>query len=686
MDEKKRFGYRLLALGVLFSAVLVVYVVAMFDAQIVHGAEYRARSVRANTRSETVVTSRGDLVDRNGKLLVTNRSVYTLELDMTLAPEDDAALNAELLRLSELLERRAIAWDDPLPLNDGAPFAYDFSASGTYSALRDYLVSKKWADEGEMVDGEEPPVTPERLLSLLREEFGVERSMSDAQARRVIGLRYCMASAKLDGMTSAVIVSDISSELIAELKDGAYMPVRIGTSSVREYKTDAAAHILGRVTQIPRQWWDEYREKGYAMNAYIGRDGVEYAFEDYLRGENGKRIVTVNDAGKVTDEIYSVEPQPGKRVALTLDIDFQEAVEEILASRIAEMRGEDGIERPAAAAVVQVGTGEVLALASYPTFSLSSYNEDYQENYENPLQPFYNRATQGTYAPGSTFKPLTAIAALETGIITPQSTILTRGVYHYGAWAYKCWLYSQNGGNHGRVDVTEAIKVSCNYFFYDVGRMTGIETLARYASAFGLGEPTGIEIPEVTGVMSTPDYVNSLEGHYWTDGQTLTTAIGQSYSRFTPLQLANYIATLAGGGTRYNAHLLKEVRSYDSTQLLEAYGEPPAEIIDIGEENLEAVLEGMRELVVSGSVAYYFRDCVVDAAAKTGTAQTGGTENNGVFVAYAPYDDPEIALAIVIEKGGSGGALASTAVEILNAYFTSQDEGREAAGENMLLK
>ena len=203
-------------------------------------------------------------------------------------------------------------------------------------------------------------------------------------------------------------------------------------------------------------------------------------------------------------------------------------------------------------------------------------------------------------------------------------------MYHYGDWAYKCWLYNQNGGTHGRIDVTEAIKVSCNYFFYDIGRRTGISTIARYASAFGLGEPTGIEIPEKIGVMTTPDYVNSLDGHYWTDGQTLTAAIGQSYSLFTPLQLANYVATLAGGGTRYNAHLLKEVRTYDSAELVDVYGEPPAEIIDIEPENLQAVLQGMRDLVVSGSVAYYFKDCVVDAAAKTGTAQTGGKVSNGV--------------------------------------------------------
>ena len=688
MDDKKQFRRRLTVIGALFLLVLVIYVSALYEAQIVHGAEYRARSIRANTRSETVVTSRGILTDRNGKVLVSNRSVYTLELDLSLASSDDETLNADLMRLMELLDRRGIAWEDTLPLSSDAPFSYDFNAagSGSHSALNRYLVSKKWAASDDLTTDEDPPLTPERLLSLLKAEFQTSDDLTGTEARRLLGLRYALAVAKLDQRETVSIASDISVELITELKDGDYAPIHIGTSSVREYQTDAAAHILGRITKIPRERWNEYKEKGYAMNAYVGYDGVELAFEDYLRGRNGRRIVETNTAGKVTGEIYSVEPEPGNTVALTLDIDFQEDVERILAETVEGMTAEDGIGRGAAAAVVQVGTGEVLALASYPTFSLKTFNEDYMENYEDPLNPFWNRATQETYAPGSTFKPVTAIAALETGIITPHSKILTRGVYHYGTWAYKCWLYNQNGGTHGSINVTEAIKVSCNYFFYDVGRMTGISNLARYAYAFGLGEPTGIEIPESIGVMTTPDYVNSLDGHYWTDGQTLTAAIGQSYSRFTPLQLANYIATLANGGTRFNAHLLKSVKTYDNSAPVAVYDEPPAEIIDIDPENRRAVLQGMRDLVVSGSVAYYFKDCVVDAAAKTGTAQTGSGVSNGVFVAFAPYDDPQIAVAVVIEKGRSGSALASTTVQILNSYFTSADAEKAVAGENTLLR
>lgn len=681
--EKKQFELRLLAVGALFALVMIGYIMALFDAQIVHGEEYLARSIRANTRSETVETSRGVITDRNGKVLVTNRSVYTLELDSSLAADEDDALNADLTRLIGLLDRYGVEWDDGLPLSGDFPISYDFDTGGR-RALYTYLISKKWADDSLSTD-DEPPLSAAELFTRLCGEYGIEET-ADAGTRKLVGLRYCLASAKLSQLRTVTIASDISVELITEIKDGAFQPVHVGTSSVREYRTNAAAHVLGRVTKIPSGKEAEYREKGYAMDALVGRDGVELAFEDYLRGKDGKRLVTVNSAGKVTGEIYSVEPEPGDTVALTLDIDLQEDVERILSETVAGMTKEDGIGRGAAAAVVQVGTGEVLALASYPTFSLATFNEDYQQNYEDTLRPFYNRATMGTYAPGSTFKPLTAIAALETGIITPQSKILTKGRYQYGTWAYNCWLYNQNGGTHGNINVTEAIKVSCNYFFYDIGRRTGISTLARYASAFGLGEPTGIEIPENIGIMTTPEYVNSLDGHYWTDGQTLTAAIGQSYSLFTPLQLANYIATLAGGGTRYNAHLLKNVKAYDNSSLVAVYDKPAAEVITIEPANLRAVLSGMHDLVTSGSVAYYFKDCVVDAAAKTGTAQTGSKVSNGVFVAFAPYDDPQIALAVVIEKGGSGGALASTAVQILNSYFTSADAGKAVKGENVLLK
>ena len=681
MEETRKLRYRLLALSALFLACMIAYGVTMFDAQIVHGADYRAMSVRTNTVPVAVEASRGVLTDRNGKVLVSNRAVYTLTFDPTTVDGD--ALNDEILRLLALLREQNVAWYDELPLTAEPPYDYDFAVSRS-GMLAKYLKSKKWLAEDKTSDDMRAELTPQAVYDRLCGEFDIPDNLAEADRRALTGFRYSLATAKLDGDGTFLFASDVDVPLIARVKDSGVAGVRVGTSSVREYQTDAAAHILGRVGKI--QNWDEYKEKGYAWNDLVGLDGVEYAFEDYLRGTDGKRLVTTNADGKVIGEAYSVEPEPGQNVALTLDIDFQEQVEAILAESVGAMTAVDGIDRGAAAAVVQIGTGDTLALASYPTYSLKTFNQDFAELNTDPRRPMLNRATQWAFAPGSTFKPAVAVAALESGAITPNTKIRDLGAYRYYDMVFNCWIYSSRGGTHGLINVTDAITVSCNYFFYEVGKLTGISTLDRYAAAFGLGEPTGIEIPENTGSMTSPDYVNSLPNQTWTNGLTLQAAIGQAYNTFTPLQLANYIATLAGGGTRYKAHLLKDVSDYDSAVPTYVYDEPPADSISISPENLKAVLAGMRKLVTDGSVRNAFRSCVVDAAAKTGTAQTGGkgTISNGVFVAFAPYDDPQIALAMIIEKGDSGGALASTAVKILNAYFTAA--APDIVGENILIK
>ena len=356
------------------------------------------------------------------------------------------------------------------------------------------------------------------------------------------------------------------------------------------------------------------------------------------------------------------------------------------AETITGMIDEDSNERGGAAAVVSVGSGEVLALASYPTYDLSTFNEDYDELVADERLPMFNRATQGIYAPGSTFKMCTAVAALESGIITPSSIIQDRGIYtYYRDPQPMCWVYRQGGSTHGRINVTQAITESCNYFFYEVGRLTGIRTLDSYASQFGLGQSTGIEIGDSSGVLASPEWADS-HNQEWTDGQTITAAIGQSYNLFTPLQLANYIATLVGGGQHYEAHLLKNVKSYDNSSVIYAYDKAPLNTVEMSDSTLQAVKEGMHNLT-TGSLSYYFSNCVVSAGAKTGTAETGIADtNNGVFVCFAPYDDPQIAVAVVIEKGGSGAALASTAVDIVNSYFSQEEIGAVVIGENTLLK
>ncbi len=669
--EPKNFRYRLIALGVFFALVLIWVIAAMFNAQLVHGDDYLAQSVRTSASVETVEASRGIITDRNGKVLVSNRAIYTLEFDASLVPAEE--LNSALTRLLALLEQNGVERRDLLPLTREAPFSYDFTPAQGKKLIK-YLGGEKLINSAFITEENFPTALPApTLLSKLRELYEIDPALSDAQARPLVGMRYSLAVSRMDG-AAFICASDVDIALISLIKDGDYDGVRVGTSSERVYESDAAAHILGRVGQI--QNWDDYKDKGYAMNDLVGLDGVERAFEEYLRGKDGKRIVTANAEGKITSEFYSVEPQPGGTLALTLDIDFQQSVENILAETTAALTREDGTARGAAAAVVQVGTGEVLALASYPTYSLKTFNRDYAALRDDPLTPMLNRATQGTYPPGSTIKPLTAVAALESGVTTTSERIFDTGKWSYPGYAASyTWCAKRSG--HGYQNVTAAITNSCNYYFAEMGYRLGLDHLNSYLTAFGLGEHTGIEIGDRTGTLPSQE-----EGH----DLAPWAAYGQANQLYTPLQLANYIATLVGGGTRYNAHLFKDVRKYDSPSLISTYDEPPAEVISIEPKNLSAVMRGMLDLTTKGSVSQQFKDCVVSAGAKTGTAQTGTSMSNSVFVCFAPYENPQIALALVVEKGGTGGSLAATAVEIVNAYFSSPNVAAGATGENTLLK
>ena len=666
---------RVIALLVFFGAFLLLFAAVLYDAQILHGGENRAKSISSNAASETVTASRGIITDRNGKVLVSNRLTYTLVFDRS-GFDDDAALNAAILRLVQLCEETGTGWNDTLPIGRVGNFLrYSNARSETFD---------KFIEKNDLTSG----ASGRQLLSELRELYHVDESLSEREARLIVGVRY-----ELHSRDSYTFAEDVSTEVLSLITDGRYEGVTIRTASARVYNTALAAHILGTIGPIWQEEWSSsedtgyvgYADKGYSMNDLVGKDGVEKAFESYLRGTDGRRLITTDETGKITGELYTREPQPGGTVALTLDIDLQADVEAALAETISGMIDKDSNERGGAAAVVSVGTGEVLALASYPTYDLSTFNEDYDELVNDQRLPMFNRATQGIYAPGSTFKMVTAVAALESGIITPSSIIQDRGIYTY----YKdpqpmCWIYSQTGSTHGRINVSQAITDSCNYFFYEVGRLTGIRTLDSYASQFGLGQSTGIEIGDSSGVLASPEWAESHDQE-WTDGQTITAAIGQSYNLFTPLQLANYVATLVGGGDHYQAHLLKNVKAYDNSRLLYMYGDKPMNTVEMSDSTLSAVTKGMHELTVSGSVAYAFENCVVSAGAKTGSAQVGTDIANGVFVAYAPYENPEIAVAIVIEKGGSGAALANTAVEIINSWFSRAQDGT-AIGENTLLK
>ncbi len=727
MTDEKRFHRRANFLIGAYVLCLALFTGILYNAQIVNGSEYLARSTIQVTTTKTVETSRGIITDRNGKILVSNREIYTVSFDPDLVPDQDgethqAAVARALLRILTLFQEHGVAWGDSLPIGDAEPYGYAFA--GTTGAQRawfsHYLADRKWSSTELTASSSSPlmsqtlldklkltgstALTAPHLLELMRADFGVPTDFSRQEARLVLGVLYELRLRKLTANAVTVpyvFAEDLSVELISILNDGAFEGVVIGSKAVRQYNTDYAAHILGRVGKFESREerdgfnaeWNAAREAGedttglpyYRLDDQVGKDGVELAFEQYLRGRDGTRLITTNQEGKITSEIYSIQPEPGGTVALTLDIDFQAQVEEILARSVQAMDqedledGEEPVNRGAAAAVVSVANSEILALATYPTYSQRTYAQDYALLSQDPRHPYVNRAISSAYAPGSTFKPLTAVAALESGVITPTTIINATGSWTYpgdpNSYA-NCWLYNSSRGRHGRINVSQAITVSCNYFFAQMGYSLGLDRLNAYCRAFGLGESTGIEIYERTGTL--PENKPGEDQSPWA-------GFGQSSQLFTPLQLANYVATLVRGGTRYNAHLLKDISAYDGSSVLYTAQPEVLSQQEIQPDNLAAVKKGMGDLATTGSVGQQFANCIVTAGAKTGSAQTGEVMANGVFVCFAPFEEPEVAVAVVIEKGKAGAALASTAVEILNAYFAPSDIGAIMAPEGALL-
>ena len=457
-------------------------------------------------------------------------------------------------------------------------------------------------------------------------------------------------------------IDRVTSRLMARIREEGLTGVTFTPQVTRTGSGTLAPHLLGRVGAMSPEEWEVYQEEGYAMDAQVGKDGAEAAFESLLHGTPGTKVLETDRNGQVTGESYSVTPQPGKDVTLTLDKDLQAAARSALQAFLDSHPQATG----GAVAALDVSDGGVLAMVSLPDYDTATFSADYPSLSQAPDTPLMNRAVQGLYALGSTFKLVTAAAALEEGYLTPETQILDTGRYtYYKSPQPQCWLYRQEGRTHGLETLSEAIADSCNIFFYDAGRRVGIETLDRYAHTLGLGEKTGIELAgEKAGVVAGPAYTASVGGT-WYEGSVLSAAIGQENNRFTPLQLAHMTATLVSGGERRQVHILKK-----------AEGEGPYETVSLGkeeisQENLAAIKEGMGAVTRSGSLAAAFRDLPVEAGAKTGSAQVAGAElANAVLVCFAPYDDPQIALAIVVEQGGSGSALGEVAAAILKEYLS----------------
>ena len=751
MDQHESRNFRLYFLGVLLAAVLLVYLGVLYSVQVVHHQDYATQSVHSIARPETVEASRGVITDRNGRLLVGNRSTYNLTFDPSLLKEGEDQ-NGAILRLIQLCQANGVDWIENLPISRQLPYTYTLDQLGDSVLKRRFLSYLKALDpsrealtayllqhpetvaprseddpplpelpepEGELTEeqkalrqrqlGEDlldllaskhltaqlltaAGITPQTLLEWMREDFDLAPSLSLGEARLVLGIQYELYLRRIGTTVAYILAEDINMEFISLINDGGYSGAKVTSSYAREIQTSSAAHILGMVGPIyAEDDMEALRAKGYSGDEIIGRSGAEAAFEDYLRGTDGRRVVSVNSDGKITGEYYTKDPRPGNNVELTIDLKFQQAAEEALAATVSAMSEKDGnTTRGAGLAVVKVGTGEVLALASYPLYDLAAYIQDGEYRAQlntDESMPLVNRAVSGRYSPGSTYKPLIAVAALEEGVVSLKEKILDPGYWVYPdivagtkKWTWYCW----NRGGHGRLNVTQAITASCNTFFYEMGYRLGIEKIGEYADAFGFGRTTGIEIGDAAGLVAGPEE-KEARGEIWYGGDTVQAAIGQSDNLFTPLQIANYMATLGSGGKHYDAHLLKTAKTYDNSQVVAAGSQEPSNVIEISDSTLNAVKTGMHNLTKT-TLAPYFNSCVVSAGAKTGTTQLGGDiTNNGCFVCFAPYDEPEIAVALVIEQGNAGAQLASTAVSVINAYFTPDEAETVVTGENQLL-
>ena len=709
MNQRPSQLTRFRVMAAMALAVLAIYLVVLFNTQVVHHEEYLAKSIQTITRMENVEASRGIITDRSGRTLVTNQSTYSLTFDASLLKPGENQ-NDAILRLVTLCRDQGVAWEDNLPLSlDGAAHftvdtLTDTQKSRFFSYLRDLKPTRellaayvrqhpellKPPKEGETAldpatakDTEllkqtnsaaltnslllNAGVTPAKLFDWMREDMKLSDDYSDSDARLILGVRYELKLRKLGANNNAyVLAQNVDVAFCSLISDGQFQGAKIIRSSARQYATTYAAHILGTVGRIP-DYTDEWKDRGYLMDDTVGLSGAEAAFEDYLRGTDGKRMISVNSDGKITGEYYSVEPRSGYTVELTVDLKLQQAVEDTLAAKVAQLNQKDHLDsRGAAAAVVKVGTGEILALASCPSYDLSTWRKDFAELRDDPAKPLTNRAASSAYAPGSTLKPATAVAALESGATTPSRTLFDTGYWMHPSTKWHGGIWGRCHWGHGKVNATTAITNSCNYYFAEMGYRMGLDTLNEYYSALGLGEPTGIEIGEKTGRQATNEGGSN---------QAPWAAYGQADQLYTPLQLANYIATLVSGGQHCPAHLLKSVKSYDNSEIIATGDTTPLNTLNISDSTLQAVKKGMYGYTQPGGMVYsYFKDCIVSAGAKTGTAQLGGgLKNNGVFVAFAPYDDPEIAIALVLEKGDAGAALATTAVDIINAYFDRED-------------
>lgn len=667
-EEKKG---RFIAMIVIFASLISVFVFTLLKNQVIDGKKDTASNT-ASVESTEVKALRGQILDRNGNVIVGNRQGNDVVFLASDFPEysKQEERNKIIKSLIDLFEQNKVKWNDDIPIvmdsNGNYQFAKDRDKDIETMKSRDILRLNKYA-------------TADDCMNELIDRYKLQ-SYSKADARKIASVCYQMKIGLFNSANPYTFATDVSDEVASVIKENSnfYKGVDVQVVNYREYADGTIApHIIGVTGVISAEEYAQLKSDGYAMDDIVGKSGIEQLFEKELKGKNGTKIVTTALDGTQTTKTIDLEN--GENVVLTIDAALQKVTQDALSEKCKSLSSANA--SGGAAVVMNCKTGEILSIATYPSYDLNSYYKDYSKLAKDSNSPLFNRALLSTYAPGSTAKVSTAIGILEEGVADENSTIECTGTYKYG-------LVCNNNPETTTIDIRTALQDSCNIYFYHFGgELLGIEKMNMYREMLGLGQPTGIELYENTGVLDSPSYRTSI-GQTWQTGFSLQSAIGQAGNLFTPLQLCNYVATIANGGTRYSAHIVKSVLSSDnSTVIME---KEPEVVCETGfkKKNIQIIKEGMRR-VATVTLEGSFDDTIVDVACKTGTSTVEKTINgqkgiytNGFLITFAPYDDPEIAVAVAVEGAYSGGSLAPVASSIYNYYYKNKTTVSDNNSEN----
>ena len=678
--NKKKINFRYNVLTVITYIIGIILIVQLFNLQIVHGAKYREQSNTRLTRESVLEADRGEILDRSGNVLVSSSQKFNLELYKTKIDTD--TLNNSILKITQVLEKYNASYTDYFPIKID-PFEYTIA--------EDEL--SKWKKNNDIDEN----ATAEEAFYKFKDKYKIQNT-DIGEIRKILAIRYAITQEGYSSTKSITIAKDIPREAIAEFSErGDEFPgINIVVQPVRQYKEGTlASHILGYASKISDSEYQS-RKDTYTQNDIIGKTGIEALFEKYLKGKNGTKQIDMAVDGTITAEATGEEAVSGSNVVLTIDSKLQKIAEDALKDNVEKIKnggfGKAYDTKGGSVVVMNVKTGEVLAMASYPDYNPQSFangisNEEWQAYNENTSHPLLNKCIQSAYEPGSIFKMVTAVAGLESKNITLTERINDTGIYKKYGSEWKCWYYTDYHRGHGYLNVKGAIEKSCNFFFYETADRTGIDTLDKYANYFGLGRKTGIELPnEVSGTLASKDYARSI-GTTWNPGDTLNAAIGQGYNRFTPLQIAKYVSMVANGGNNINISIVKTIQNADGTEVSKdeinqfvkqnlGLNDDTNEDITLNKDYINAVREGMKSVTSDngGTAAVRFRDFNITVGGKTGSAEAGKDANgndivNAWFVAFAPYEDPEIAVVVMVEGGGHGNYTAEAVRNIMAEYF-----------------